>query len=256
MRKRLMNAGLAMALAGLPGVASADLRFVVHVEAKKVPAVQAADANAQRMADAFVHAVLPQGAADTTYWVSDKQTRAELQKQTGNMPAGTVLLRRSDGSVLMLAPPQKLYVVLHGPQPMPPPAPPSSSIPITHTGEYATIAGVRAERLTAKIIPPARAGAPPATPVNVELWVSNQYPKYAALASQNDAILTLLGVSAFMQQGLVLRTVITGYGFADYQLESVVTELKEEPAPAGTFDVPAGFTEAQPKPAAPQPNGK
>ena len=238
----------AVVLAAVLGVATpavAELHYITRIEARKVQGSKPPDATETKMAEAFIRAVLPEGPSETTYLIGENTMRAELLKRMGTMPTGTILIRQLDGSVFAVSPAEHAYVKMRGPQP-----PPSSTpvvkpnFPITRTGETAVIAGVKTERLTAKVPRPVQ-GGPPGT-LTVDLWVSNQFPKYAPLAAQNDALLTLLSASALTQQGFVMRAVVTGYGFADYQMESVVTEIKEQPAPPHAFELPAGYKEIVP----------
>jgi hypothetical protein len=40
-----------------------------------------------------------------------------------------------------------------------------------------------------------------------------------------------------------MRAVVRGQGFGNSEMEFAVTSIKEEPAPAGIYEIPAGYKE-------------
>src|SRR5437870_1353247 len=75
------------AMVAWPCSAVAELHFVTHMESHRVAGVKPGDPNTQKIAEAFVRVVLPEGPADTTYWVGENTMRVELSKRTGALPA-------------------------------------------------------------------------------------------------------------------------------------------------------------------------
>jgi len=56
-------------------------------------------------------------------------------------------------------------------------------------------------------------------------------------------IASMLGLDAMASQGFVMKNIVRGSILAGYELASVVTEIKEETAPADAFQIPADYKE-------------
>src|SRR4030095_14345004 len=125
---------------------------------------------------------------------------------------------------------------------------------ITHkrTGEFATIAGLRAERIAfewsmAFPLPPEEKtalppNAPAAMTMSGDLWVAvDRYKEYAARAVRTNSGLAALGMFKLLEEGIVLRSVLRSASFGGQEIETTVTSISEEPAPASTFEVPADY---------------
>jgi hypothetical protein len=133
------------------------------------------------------------------------------------------------------------------------------------TGELETVAGVQCARSTFTMkmnlpIPEsAKASLGPNFPSSLDMdgdtcATTDQFQKYGAIASKTQVtgILAALGLDQLMPGGIVLRQTIRLGGV---DIRSVVTEIAEEEAPAGTFEIPAGYKEVPP-PAAPHSRGR
>jgi hypothetical protein len=228
----------------------ADLHYTLHTEAKPIATTEPAN---PFFGDLLVRMILPEGATDSTYWVSDKGIRVELTKANVIIPAGSVLLHLSGGTTVVMNPQEHSYWKLTLPE-MPPQVFTAMSqlnpqAALVHTGEFDTIAGVRAEHITNTITmelpaPPSGVPLPPDMPTSVTLrtdsWTSDQYAHYAALAKSTVGLMAL---GALIPDGFTLKTVMRNSMMPSYEIESVVTSLSEEAAPADAFDIPADYKE-------------
>jgi uncharacterized protein DUF4412 len=252
MRSRsVLGAGLFFLALAVPSWA--DLHYTMHTEARQVTPTEPANAMMVMAGDMIVRTMLPEGPADSIYWVSDKGTRVELTKANAMMPAGSVLLHLVDGTTVVLNPKEKTYWRIAFPQMMPQMmnalAQMKPEVSFVHTGDFATIAGVRAEHVTSSTTmnlpsPPPGTPVPMGMPTSIttiaDLWMADQYANYSALAHGTAA---MMGFDALVPQGFMLRSVIRISMIPAYEMESVVTEIKEEPAPADAFEIPADYTE-------------
>lgn len=231
----------------------ADLHYTMHTEARQVTPTEPANTMLAMAGDMMVQTMLPEGPADSIFWLSDKGTRIELTKANLMMPAGTVILHLADGTMALLNPKDKTYWKMSVPQMMPPMMGALSQLKpemsFIHTGEFATIAGVRAEHITSRSTidlpsPPAGAPVPMGMPTSIttsaDLWMADQYANYSALARTTAS---MMGLDGLVPPGFMLKDVMRISIFPEYEIESVVTEIKEEPAPADAFEIPADYVE-------------
>jgi Domain of unknown function (DUF4412) len=254
MLKRVIVVSLFVATLAVPASsARADLHYTMHTEARQITPTEPMNTFLVMAGDMMVKAMLPEGPADAVYWVSDKGTRVELTKANAMVPAGSVLLHLSDGTVVVMNPQDKTYWTIPVPQMMPQMLNALSQMKpdtsVVHTGEFETIAGVRAEHITSSTTinlpsPPPGTPVPVAMPTSItlsaDLWMSDQYADYAALARATAA---MMGFDALVPPGFMLRNVMRNSMTPGYEIESVVTEITEEPAPAGAFEIPADYKE-------------
>ena len=198
--------------------------------------------------------IVPGDPVVMTALVGAKGTRLEYAQPTLGIPAGGVVLVDPKDNMTQLNPKERTYWKTSaeegaamwrqlGIEPV-----------ITHkrTGEFATIAGLRAERIAfewrmAFPLPPDEAqslppGAPTAMTMSGELWVAvDRYQQYASTAMRSQSGLMALGMKKLLQDGIVLRSVLRSASFEELELETIVTSIGEEPAPANAFEIPAGY---------------
>ena len=192
-------------------------------------------------------------AVDMTAIVGEKGARIEYSQSTFGLPAGVVILVQPNGDVLMLDPKQRLYLRMTGKEA----AEMWSQLgtqPVTtykRTGEFATMMGLKAERIAfewswprpldadeKKLLPP---NAPEAIVLTGEVWVAvDQFKRYAPMAVRSNA-LSSFGMNKLLQEGIVLKSVIRSQTFGGKEIETVVTSLAEERVPADVFQIPAGY---------------
>src|ERR1700674_5486933 len=94
---------------GVAAPGRADLRYVMHTEARQVTLTEPVNAMLVMAADMVVRAMLPEGPSDSIYRVSDKGVRVEHTKASAMMPAGTVMLSLVDGTTIVINPHEKTY---------------------------------------------------------------------------------------------------------------------------------------------------
>ncbi|HEV3216056.1 MAG TPA: hypothetical protein VGZ27_10060 [Vicinamibacterales bacterium] len=245
--------GVAACVLALAVPARADLHYTMHTEARQVTPTEDADAMLVMAGDMLVRAMFPEGPADSIYWLSDKGTRIELTKANVMMPAGSVMLHLADGTMAILNPKDRTYwkipVAQMMPQMMIALSQMKPDVSFVHSGEFATIAGVRAEHITSRTTidlpaPPPGAPIPPGMPTSItmsaDLWMADAYANYSALASAPAA---MMGLDVLVPPGFMVKSVMRISMIPAYEIEWVVTEIKEEPAPADTFEIPADYTE-------------
>jgi hypothetical protein len=227
----------------------AQLRLETRRETRRIDAAAPQDP-VLTMIGSVAIGQLPTGAIVTI--VGDRGVRVEFGNslQPG-IPAGGVMLQRGD-SLLVLSPTDQTYWTV----------PPSAGIATLlsgaihaqssqPTGEFATVAGVRAERRTFSLTMdlPLLNGItlPPAFPTSLtfegENWVTDRFASYVpVLAAPLRAILSgpLAGLAA--QDGLVVRT-ITRSRQLGYEIESTVMRIEEAPVSPDIFEIPPGYRE-------------
>ena len=234
--------------------AFADLHFTIHTEARPVSTSEPVSPLLAMAGDMAIKALFPDGSSESTYWISDNgSTRVELTKANAMMPAGSVMLHLASGSTVIINPADKTYWTLSVPasplQAMAFASQLKPEVSVVRTGQFDTIAGLRAEHLTSTITLnlPASAGPsmglPSSMTMDADVWVIDQYAAYKALAIASLPIASLFSLDALVNQGFVMKNVVRGSMLAGYELESVVTEIKEEPAAADAFQIPGDYKE-------------
>ena len=100
MLKHLIFGALSLFLAVVP--ARADLHYTLHTEARQVTPAEPVNPMLAMAGDIIVRTMLPDGPADSIYWISDRGTRVELTKANAMMPAGSVVLHLGDGTTVIM----------------------------------------------------------------------------------------------------------------------------------------------------------
>jgi hypothetical protein len=215
-------------------VAHADLRYTTHVEVR----AQAQTTKDPRVA-AMMRIMMPPG--DTVTFLGGDAIRIE-QATDGKK---VVILLRADGQTL-LDPDARTYTriprlgdVLKQAASQPTPT-------FRRTGDFATIHGLRAERVevtmpvTLPVVPPA--GLPTVVTMTGEIWLS------AAFRTLGAGVQKAVGFTAPLPSGLegmVLRQILRSVEFG-YEVESNVTELSDSPIAPAMFTIPKDYREVSP----------
>ena len=200
-------------------VAHADLRYKTHVEVRGMTTPP----------------------EDTVTFVAADAVRIE-QSINGRK---VVVLLRPDGQTV-LDPERRTYTripqlgdVLKQAAAQPPPT-------FRRTGEFATIQGVRAERVevtmpvTLPVIPPA--GFPTAVTMTGDIWLSE------AFKTVGPGVRKAVGLAGELPaglEGMVLRQMLRSTEFG-YEIESTVTELSDMAIAPEMFSIPKGYREVSP----------
>jgi hypothetical protein len=200
-------------------IAEADLRYRIRVDVRSTSA---------QVKEAL-------SASETVMLIKDDAVRVE---QVGG-PVRSVLLMRPDGQFVVdleartyrQIPPEGVL------------APSAAATPpaFRRTGEFATMLGLRAERVEVTMSLPLPVTPPPGLPTVVsmtgELWIADAYRNYARSISR------AIGSSGIVPsgiEGIVLRQVVRNARLG-IEIEHLVTELIEAPVAAEMFEVPEGF---------------
>lgn len=253
--KRLLLACCFVPMAA--SAAHAELKYTLRTELQKAGSGASTPVNPvlTMMGEAMTRQVLPEGTATMTYLIGEKGTRLEFVNAAMGQPAGTVSLVQPDGSAVVLNPKDQTYwkMAMPGAGAALQAAGITPKVTTTKTGEAETIAGVRCERTTflmtvdLPVPEAARKSLGADFPASIDIAgdtcaTTDQFRDYAGLASKTQAtgLLAAMGLDKLAPGGIVLRQSIRLGGV---ELRSVVTEIAEQPAAPGTFDIPAGYKE-------------
>jgi hypothetical protein len=223
---------IAMLLA-FASAAHADLKYTTHVEVRATPVPGSSDASLAAVGS-MLRALVPAGDART--FVNAESARVETQG-----PGAAVTLMRPDGHLVIDAATRTYWRM---PSATMPTLNSSARPSYNRTGEFATILGIRAERivftlsLPLPVSPPA--GFQAAMTFEGELWLSDAYPAYARTVGQTTQVQPALFRD--LPDGMVLRHILRNPQLG-YEVEYVVTELVEEAIPDALFGVPAEYRE-------------
>ena len=211
--------------------AHADLRFSTRVEVRRT---SSSVARPDAAATALLQALMPPG--ETRTFVSGDAIR--IEQTIGATPS--VVLIRPDGQYIVY-PDSEMYWrmppgdLLAGSRT-------TAQTTFRRTGEFSTMLGVRAERVSVTlpivlpVTPPA--GFPTRMTFEGEVWVADVY-REEARGVQKALGLTILPSGV---EGMVLRQVLRNAEFG-YEVESRVVELVEASIPPDMFVVPMGYRE-------------
>lgn len=254
MRNVLLALGL---VAACSASLRADLKYTTHMEIKKSDAIPAQPANPMMamMGDAVMKQMVPEGAADVVYLVSEKGARIEYLQAAMGQVAGAVNIITPDGMLLVMNPKEKTYwktsiqASLDG---MKSAGIPTPEVTAKRTGQFDTVAGTKCEvvvfdwKMAIPIPEAARAKLPPDFPTTLTMngdgcTTTDQYQNYADLVNKGaNAMMNAMGFDKIAQGGIVLRQKLQMMG---YEMTSAVTKIGEEPPPPNAFEVPADYKE-------------
>jgi hypothetical protein len=200
-------------------VAEADLRYRLRVDV--------------RVTSAQLNEALPAG--ETVMLIKGDAVRVE---QVGGATRSVLLMRPDGQFALDLEARTYRRIPRENALIVPATAPPSV---FRRTGEFATMLGLRAERVDVTMSLPLPVTPPPGLPTVVsmtgELWIADAYRDYAGNISR--AIGSSSAVPSGIE-GIVLRQVVRNAQLG-IEIEHLVTELIEAPVAAEMFEVPDGF---------------
>jgi hypothetical protein len=194
-------------------------------------------------------AIAPPGGVQVTTTIGEGGSRFEYDKAYTIVPAGGVMIVTPDGTITVLNPTERTYWKMAKPAGLGAKAI-APVVKVDRTGSYETIAGVRSERAAIDIrvplpLPPGTQmpGLPSEVTITGETWLADEYKKYAAMSAGVSSMMGSLGPDAFAAAGFPMRSIMRSELFGSQEIESVVTSISETAAPAGAFEVPAGFKE-------------
>ena len=256
MKGRLLFAFL-LALAA--PVQAQQLTFTTHIQSRKVGAPPPASPMVAAFYEKFGVTIagnfllsIPYGSADTTTTLGARELRYQAGTPSSTLPTGTIQIIYPDASALYVNSESKTYRRF--------PAPSAAAmtqlterasslqplVSLKETGEFITIAGVRADHVTfdVKLNP---AGLPKtmlAQGVNLELtgeaWLARRYRSYAVLQARSYPMSLLRQLE---ETGFPLRVILRGEILNGYEIERIVTSIAE--GPESPFELPADYVEVQ-----------
>jgi hypothetical protein len=229
----------------------AELRYTMRTEVRKVPTSDGATSPFAFLGEMLVNMIAPEGPVDARFIVGDKGARVEVSQTTFTVPAGAVVLRPPDGDIVVLNQSERTYwkLSLGGMADLLSKLNPE--VTSMRTGEFETIAGTRAERVTFGVtmdvpVPPGLqlpADFPTTLNASGEMWVAEQVASAAMLSAALNPLLSLFGLDTLAPTGLVVRQIVRSPIFPAYEVEMVATEIGEEAAQPELFQVPAEYRE-------------
>ena len=227
--------------------AAAELRYITHVEARKLPSDAPVDPLLGVLGSMLMNFM---ASGDTTTIIGMSSVRVETKNAVGPVPAGSAVLLRM-GSALVLNAQDQTYWPL--------PEIPGGTLAkmdpqmtSTRTGQFAMVAGLRAERMTYTVtlnlpLPPNfQLPLPRTLTMDGEMWVADEYKQYASAFAAVTPI-AVPGISTGLfgggsPEGLVVRQ-ITRSALLGFEVEYNVSDIVEGPVPADLLQIPAGYRE-------------
>lgn len=226
--------------------AHAELKIVSRTSIKPA-ATTAAPADPDPMLAMFGEMTLqlmaPDGPVELTAIVGEKAARIEYAQATLGFEAGTVMLIQPNTDFAVLNPKKKTYWKTTADDAANMWKQLESQPRLTHkrTGEFSTVAGLRAERVTFEWSMEF-SGASGPMKLTGELWIAaDRYQQYAALAVRTNTSLAPFGMTSLLKEGVVLRSILRSPTFGGKEIETVVASIGEITAPASTFTIPASY---------------
>jgi len=248
----------------------APLRAELKVTSKMLARQVANGAAASDMMAAMVGPMITQmyggtaGVEMTVTMHEDGRMRTDYVGSFAGMPAGAAVIMRVDGTSVGVDAKARTWwkmtdamadanVAAMMSQMKP-------EVSTKRTGEFATIAGLKAERVSMTMSmaiprPPGTENLPPEVlamipselRVDGDTWVAQVHGKYTKSMARVLAQGPMAGMGLEKMltdlQGLSVRQVMRLSMLAGYELETLVSKVVEEDVPDTVFDVPAGFKE-------------
>jgi len=239
-------AAIVVITVGAVATAHAELKIVSRTSIKPatttaLPADQ--DPMLAMFGEMTLQQMAPDGPVELTAIIGEKAARIEYTQATLGLEAGTVMLIQPNTDFAVLNPKKKIYWKTTADDVANMWKQLESQPKFTHkrTGEFSTVAGLRAERVTFEwSIEFSGASSP--MKLTGELWVAaDRYQQYAPLAVRTNTSLAPFGMTSMLQDGIVLRSILRSPTFGGKEIETVVASIGEIAAPASTFVIPAGY---------------
>lgn len=206
----------------------------------------------------------PEGIEMSVTLHEDGRARTDYANSYLGMPAGSVVIQRADGTSVGFDPKTqtwwKMVDPLADPKAAEMLAQAKPEVATRRTGEFATVAGFKAEQVSLTMqmalpLPPEAAQLPPQLlamipkdiRVDGRVWVTQDHAKYAKAMTRafvQGPLLTIgLDKPVSDLKALMVRSVMTVSLAAGWELETLASKVVEEDVPDTVFDVPAGFKE-------------
>ena len=231
---------VALFVAASAASVQAELKYTLKMSVKtSAGPSQPADPTLASIGGIVMEMIVPGGSSEITVLSGERGTRLEASKGLVGLPQGAVVLQRPDGSIVGIDHASKTFWKSGSAD--------IAGIQATNkrTGEFSTVAGERVERVTFRIELPLgdalkASGLPPIV-IDGDAWVAERFRKYTVIKGAKAP--GALGLIQLAELGLSMRQVMRSRMFGDKEIESVVTNVSEDPAPASMFEIPAGYKE-------------
>jgi hypothetical protein len=238
-------AGIVVLTLGTVTPLDAELKITSRTTVKAAttkPSAEAPDPMLAMFGEMTLQLVSPNGQVDMTAIVGARATRIEYAQATLGLEPGTVMLVQQSGDIVVLNSKNKTYWKTTSQEAADMWRQLDAQPKQAHkrTGEFQTIAGVRAERITFDWSIEF-SGASTPMKMNGDLWVADRYKQYAPLAVRTNLSLAPFGMTSLLSEGVVLKSILRSPTFGGKEIETIVTSITEAPAPAGALEIPAGY---------------
>ncbi len=262
--RRYVFACVFVALVSAP--LSAELKFTSKMTAKAVAGAPAGNDMMSTMVGPMLQQMFggAEGVEMTVTVHEDGRMRTDYPGSFVGMPPGTVVLLRADGtSVGYDAAAKTWWKMTDGggnPEMTAMLAQMKPDVTSKRTGEFATVAGFKAERVAMTMVmpipmPPGAENLPPEIMAMIpkeirmdgDMWLASVFAKYtkgmAKALSQGP--MAAIGLDKMMSglEGFSVRQVMRMSMMAGYELETLVSHAAEEDVPDTAFDLPTGLKE-------------
>lgn len=229
----------ALVIVSATATANAELKYTLRMELKKSATATPADPALAGLGGVVTEMILPGGSMELSVVAGEQGVRIESNKPMAGLPPGAYMLQRPDGSMLGVDPTTKTFWKS-----------PSADVggiqaKTTRTGEFSNVGGERVERVSFQIElpmggPSTASGVAPLV-IEGDAWVADRFKKYTAAGGKRAQ--GALALFQLADLGLSMRQVMRSRIFGGQEIEAVVSNVSEAPAPASLFAVPAGFKE-------------
>jgi hypothetical protein len=244
-------ATLAVLVGTLVAPLGAELRYTVRTEVRKLETTEPTNSPFAFLGEMLVKMIAPDGPTEARFLVGAQGARVEVSQTTFAVPAGAVVLTRPDGDIVVLSQAERTYWRLSPLAAAAALSQLSPEVTSQRTGEFATIAGARAERLTfavtMKVPVPPGLQLPPDFPTtldaNGEMWVADQIASASGLTGALNPLLSVFGLDKLAGRGLVVRQIVRSPIFGAYEVEMIATDIGEEQAAPDLFQIPGDYRE-------------
>jgi hypothetical protein len=245
---------------------SAELKVTSKMTARQVPGAPAGNDMMAAMIGPMMSQLYggPEGVEMTITLHEDGRMRSDYPKGFAGMPAGAAIIVRPDGTSVGFDANAKTWWKMENPMANPQAAAMLAQmkpeVTTKRTGEFAEIAGLKAERVAMTMVmpiplPPEAAQLPAEAlamiPKDIRLdgdqWVAPVHTKYTKTMMKvlMQGPMAGMGFEKFMGdfQGLTVRQLMRMSIMAGWEIETLVSKVVEEDVPDSVFDVPAGYKE-------------
>jgi hypothetical protein len=245
---------------------SAELKYTSRMSAKVVEGATAGNDMMAAMVGPMMLQMFggEEGVEMTVTVNEDGRMRTDYAAGFVGMPAGAVVLMQADGTSLGYDATAgtwwKMGDAGNNPEMAAMMAQMKPDVTTKRTGEFATVAGLRAERVSTvmtmpipmpegldQLPPQVLAMIPTEIRVDGDMWIADAHAKYAkAMAkAMAQSPMAAMGFDKLMSalDGFSVRQVMRMSMLAGYELETLVSRVAEEDVPDSVFDVPAGLKE-------------